>query len=276
MRAREISARDGLLLAVDDYAGDAARLPVLCLAGLLRNGADFADIAGRIAPGRRVIAPHWRGRGRSGRTSDWRSYAAPFLLADLMDVLAALHVPRAHLIGTSLGGLIGLGLASARPNAVASLVLNDVGPEVAGAGLDFVRRATLHTPAQPDLATAAAYLQARLPTLSFRDAAEWQRFARATFREQQGQWVPDWDPAIARTLDAPVPDLWPLWRGARRVPLLLVHGEASNVLAPATVRRMRESRPDMAVVTIAEVGHAPSLSEPAAVAALDSFLEALP
>ncbi|MCC7281680.1 MAG: alpha/beta hydrolase [Acetobacteraceae bacterium] len=276
MLAREVSARDGLLLAIDEYQGDPGRLPVLCLSGLLRNGADFAELAGRIAPQRRVLAPHWRGRGRSGRTRDWRSYAAPFLLAELLDMLAALNVPRAHVIGTSLGGLIGLGLATVRPNAIASLVLNDIGPALAASGLESVRRATLHTPPQPDLAAAAAYLRARLPSLSLRTEDEWQRFARATFREQGGRWVPDWDPAIARTLDQPLPDLWPLWQGAARLPLLLVHGGASDILAPATVARMRTTRPDMAVTTLAGVGHAPTLSEPAAASALDTFLEGMP
>ena len=276
MLAREISARDGLRLAIDDYPGDAARLPVLCLAGLLRSGADFAELAARTAPRRRVIAPHWRGRGRSARTRDWRSYAPPFLLAELMDVLAALHVPRAVVIGTSMGGLVGLGLATARPGALAGLVLNDIGPEIGGAGLDFVKDLTAHTPAQPDLASAAGWLRDKLPWLSLTTDEQWQRFARITFRERDGRWVPDWDPAIARTLDDPVPDLWPLWRGAARVPLLLVHGEASDILAAATVARMRKSRPDMAVATLPGIGHAPTLSEPRAAAAIDRFLEALP
>jgi pimeloyl-ACP methyl ester carboxylesterase len=273
---REISARDGLRLAIDDHPGDGSRLPVLCLAGLLRSGADFAGLARRVAPRRRVLAPHWRGRGRSARTSDWRTYAAPFLLAELMDELAALHVPRAIVVGTSMGGLIGVGLATARPGAVAGLVLNDIGPEVGGAGLDFVKELTARTPAQPDLAPAAAWLRAKMPLLSLDTDEAWQRFAAITFREQGGQWVPDWDPAIARTLDDPVPDLWPLWHGAARVPMMLVHGGASDILSAGTVARMRDGRPDMAVVTLDGVGHAPTLSEPAAAAALDAFLETLP
>lgn len=276
MRPRVISARDGLQLAIDDYPGDARQLPVLCLAGMLRNGADFADVAARIAPRRRVIAPHWRGRGRSQRTTDWRSYAAPFLLAELMDVMAALHVPRAVIVGTSMGGLIGLALATARPCAVAALVLNDIGPEIGGGGVGFVRDLAARTPAQADLATAAAWLRARLPWLSLTTETEWQRFARATFREEGGRWVPDWDPAIARTLDDPVPDLWPIWHGAARVPMLLVHGGASDILSIETVARMRNSRPDLAVVTLQQVGHAPTLSEPACVQALDQFLERQP
>jgi pimeloyl-ACP methyl ester carboxylesterase len=88
--------------------------------------------------------------------------------------------------------------------------------------------------------------------------------------------VPDWDPAIAGTLDEPVPDLWPLWRGAARVPILLVRGGASDVLSAATVLKMRASRPDMPIVTLPDVGHAPSLSEPEAVAAIENFLEGLP
>lgn len=307
---RIVPARDGAALAIEDWPGDPARLPLLCLPGLLRHGRDFAHVAARISGARRVLAPHWRGRGDSPRASDWRLYAPPSLLADLLDQLAALRVRRAIVLGTSLGGLMGLALAALRPGGmlallpvlraagqggglppgvaarllggllrpvrVAGLILNDIGPAVEGGGLDVVRHLTAHMPPQPDFPAAASHLAALLPHLSFRTEAAWLAFARNTYREEGGRLVADWDPAIARTLDAPVPDLWPLWRAARHLPVLVVHGAVSDLLSEATVARMQATHPEMRLARVPGVGHTPSLDEAEAAGALAAFLETLP
>lgn len=305
---RLVPARDGALLAIEDWPGDPARLPLLCLPGLLRHGRDFVHVAARLGGRRRVLAPHWRGRGDSPRAEDWRRYAAPALLADLLDQLAALRVRRAIVLGTSMGGLLGLALAALRPGGVPALlpvlraagegmapgvtrrlvagllrpvrvtglVLNDIGPTVDGGGLDAVRHLTAHMPPQPDWPTAAAGLAALLPHLSFRTGTEWLGFARNTYREEAGRLVADWDPAIARTLDAPVPDLWPLWHAARSLPVLVVHGAISDLLSETTVARMQATHPAMRLARVPGVGHTPSLDEAEAAGPLLDFLETLP
>jgi phosphatidylglycerophosphatase A len=54
--------------------------------------------------------------------------------------------------------------------------------------------------------------------------------------------------------------------------VLLVRGAVSNILLPATVARMQAVRPDMEVVTLPDIGHAPILTEPEALAAIQGFL----
>jgi hypothetical protein len=130
-------------------------------------------------------------------------------------------------------------------------------------------------PALPGLAEAAAYLRARLPDLSFADEAEWRDFAALTYAPgADGRWRPLWDTRIAGLLGGAVPDLWPLFGALAGVPLMLVQGGRSTILEEGTVARMCAARPDMAVVRLAEVGHAPSLAEPGCVPALDAFLNA--
>ena len=191
----------------------------------------------------------------------------------MLDVCAALHLRDVVAIGTSFGGLLCMGLAAARPGLLRAVVLNDVGPEVGHDGADFVRRFVAKDPALPDLDAAAAYLRALLPPLSLTSDEDWREMARLTYAPgADGRWHPLWDTRIARLLGAPVPDLWPLFGGLARRPLLLVHGEASTILLPATVARMRAERPDMAVVALPGIGHAPTLNEPVVVAALTDFL----
>jgi pimeloyl-ACP methyl ester carboxylesterase len=84
---------------------------------------------------------------------------------------------------------------------------------------------------------------------------------------------PQWDTAIARLLQAPTPPLWPLFGALAHVPLQLVWGEASDILLHSTVAAMRAARPDMEVVSLPGIGHAPTLTEPPVLHALATFLE---
>lgn len=271
-----LSAWDGLALAVWEWDGGDAAPPLLCLPGLVRTGADFAGVAQALGAGRRVVAPDYPGRGGSGRSRRVARYAPEACLRDVLDVCAALHLHGVVAIGTSFGGLLAMGLATARPTLLRAVVLNDIGPEIDAAGAAFVREFVASDPALPDLTAGAAHLRALLPQLSLRTEAEWRHMAALTYRQgTDGRWHPHWDLAIARLLEARAPPLWPLFGALAHLPLLLVWGEASDVLAAETVARMRAARPDMTVVALPGVGHAPTLAEPAALAALRGFLAGL-
>src|SRR5581483_11660847 len=129
-------SQDGLRLFYRDYdEAEGAATPVLCLSGLVRNSADFERVAARLAPKRRVIAPDYRGRGRSQYDPDWRRYEPRTYIGDIIDLLTVLGIERTVVIGTSLGGLLGMGLVALQPRLLAGLVLNDIGPELIPGGL---------------------------------------------------------------------------------------------------------------------------------------------
>ncbi|MCX7379072.1 MAG: alpha/beta hydrolase [Alphaproteobacteria bacterium] len=267
-----VSSWDGLALKVHAWGQEGERLPLLCLPGLVRTGLDFEDLAARH-PGRRVVSLDYAGRGGSGRARDVARYAPEACLRDVMEVCAALHLHRAVVVGTSMGGLPAMGLAAARPTLVAGVVLNDIGPEIGSAGQAMVRDFVGHDPAAPDQASAAALLRARLPDLSLKTDAEWLRMAALTYAPgADGRWHPQWDIRIATLLGRPAPPLWPLFGALAGIPVLLVHGGRSTILTGETVARMRAARPDMGYVTLPEVGHAPHLGEPELAAALEEFL----
>jgi pimeloyl-ACP methyl ester carboxylesterase len=273
----------GLALQARDYdaAAGPSRTPVICLHGLTRNSRDFTDLAAMIAGGgRRVLAVDVRGRGRSGwdpNPLNYHVFTYAWDVANLMDALAIRH---AHFVGTSMGGLIVMALASLRPDLVAGAVLNDVGPEIGADGLARISAYVGQPLTVKSWDEAADYVN-RQNAKAFPGYAreDWLRMARRLFVEDN-QGVPslDYDPAIAVLLRGapgiPAPDLWPLWHtlSAGR-PLLLLRGALSDLLEPSIVARMRDTAPHMAYAEIADVGHAPMLDEPEALSAINTFFD---
>ncbi|MBV9528192.1 MAG: alpha/beta hydrolase [Sphingomonas sp.] len=273
-----LTVPDGLRLHYRDHAGDPSRPPLLCLPGLTRNVRDFADLAERYSPRFRVIAFEFRGRGRSDYDHQPQRYVPPTYIADTAALLDHLDVPEAIFVGTSLGGLVTMGMAAVAPHRIAAAILNDVGPELGSAGLERIRSYVGRPVRFPDWDAAARQLAANNASFSARYTHEdWVRMARRTCREDGAEVCMDYDMAIAAPLagagPAPVIDMWPLFRALSTKPLLLIRGERSDLLSAETADRMQEEAPGMRVALVEGVGHAPDLDEPEAVAAIDAFLE---
>jgi pimeloyl-ACP methyl ester carboxylesterase len=276
-RQHHYSAQDGLRLAWREYGdGGAPRPAVLCLPGLTRNARDFHGLAGRIAGRHRVLCPDYRGRGASARDSDWRNYTPSRYVDDLRHLLALANCHRVVVIGTSLGGLLAMALAVVMPGALAGVVLNDIGPDIEAAGLAGIVAHVSENRTQPDLESAAAALESRFPDLSRRDPSVWRRLAENTYRRgEDGRLHRDWDPAIGRAFAHPPEaprDLWPLFGALAAIPTLALRGAISPILSQRGLAAMRAARPDLETLTIDDTGHAPTLDEPEAVAAIDAFL----
>jgi len=278
-RERTISAQDGLALYIREY-GDAiaGRTPLLCLTGLTRNSSDYHDFAAARSADRRVITLDYRGRGRSGYDPDWRNYKPETYIGDIRHMLAATNCHRVIAVGTSLGAMLTMGLAVAAPSALAGAILNDAGPELDPAGisriLDYVGDETPFD----DWEAATARVETLFPSLPITSKEGWRALAERTFRRREdGKLVYDWDTAIVNNLRAmkTLPDLWSLFHALRGVPVLALRGETSDVLSPETFERMGGGMPMLTRVTVPGVGHVPSMEEPAARQAIDTFLQAL-
>jgi pimeloyl-ACP methyl ester carboxylesterase len=264
------SAQDGLRLHARVYgspAGDA--VPVVCLAGLTRNARDFHDLAlhlsQRARSPRRVIAFDYRGRGQSAHDPDWKNYHVLTEAGDVMAGLAALGVGDAGFIGTSRGGLVIFALAAMRPALLKAVVLNDIGPIVEGAGLAQIRAYLDRAPKPASMADAVAIARAAQGTSfpALQDA-DWERSVSAFWRDDKGRLVPDFDPALLKTLEAidlnkPLPVLWPQFEGLFGVPVLAIRGANSTLLSQATLDEMVRRHPRIDAVTVEGQGHAPFL-----------------
>jgi pimeloyl-ACP methyl ester carboxylesterase len=269
-----LSAWDGLSLFVREWRDGNSRAPLLCLPGIVRTSGDFNDLAQTLGAERRVVSLDYAGRGQSGRSRDISRYAPEACLRDVLDVCAALHLHDAIAIGTSFGGLLSMGLAATRLSLLRAVVLNDIGPDIASEGTDDVRRFIGNNAAFTDIDAAVAHLRAVLPPLSLDGDAAWRDMAALTYApDGDGMLRPTWDTRIAGLLNGKTPDLWALFAGLAHLPLLLVRGEASDILLPDTVARMQALRPDMAMISLPGIGHAPTLGEPEVVAILRAFLD---
>lgn len=275
---------DGLALAARDYPPHAAarRLPVVCLHGLTRNAKDFDALARRLAgQGHRVVVPDTRGRGRSAFDPQPMRYLPQTYVGDVVALLDGLDIARAIFVGTSMGGIVTMGVAALLPALVAAAVLNDVGPEVAPEGLARIA-AYAGKPAHIDTwGDARDYVRRIAGTVFPRFGDDdWMAYARLTFREDEtGTPRFDYDPAIAEPikagrLKADPPLAWALFEAlCRERPVLLLRGALSDLVSAQIAAKMQAHAPGLQVAEVPGVGHAPLLDEPAAIAALDEFVQ---
>jgi pimeloyl-ACP methyl ester carboxylesterase len=253
--------------------GPADGAPVVCVHGLTRTGRDFDTLARELAEdGRRVICPDIPGRGLSSWLPDGNLYAVPTYLAVLGPLLQALG--SYDWVGTSMGGLIGMGLASVPGNGLRRMVLNDVGAAIPGAALAGIGAYLGSEPEFKDLAALEAHLRAIHASFGALSPAEWRHLAETSARmTPDGRVVLHYDPAIAVPMrGAPPADvaLWPLWE-VLDLPVLLLRGAESLLLTAETAERMA-AKPGVTLVTVPGCGHAPALMDPAQTGVIRGFL----
>lgn len=275
-----VRTADGLGLYYRDYAGDAAKAPVLCLAGLTRNTRDFEGIAAHLAGGRRVIAADMRGRGRSAYDPNWQNYSVAVEAGDVLKLLEELRIPQAIVLGTSRGGLIASLLALMKPAVLSGVVLNDVGPEIDPRGIariaSYVGRSTPVT-SWDDAVAATRRVNGDMFDM---DDSDWAAMTRANYREENGVPVLDYDLKIGDATRAAMAqpqafDPWALFAAFQPIPLLVLRGANSDLLSAETVAKMKAAKPDMQAADIPKRGHAPLLTEAESKTAIDAFLAGL-
>lgn len=277
MDERHYQADDGIELCYADWGARSAPLTVLCLPGLTRNSRDFTALAARLASRYRVLAPDFRGRGRSARDPDWRNYHPRRYARDIRQLIDALRLERVALIGTSLGGVVSALLAQEGLPALRAVVLNDIGPEIDPQGRARIAGYVGTGRPMRDWADAVQAVRAinerALPDL---DDAEWRAFTQGLCRETaDGTVVFDYDPAIGQAYRAGAGggiDLWPAFRALAGLPVALLRGEHSDILSRDAAARLRAQLPLLELVEIPRRGHTPLLNEPESVAAIEAVL----
>jgi pimeloyl-ACP methyl ester carboxylesterase len=269
-----VSAPDGLRLHVREYGARLApRLSVVCLPGLTRTAADFDVLAPALVKtgGRRVLVVESRGRGRSEYDRDPGNYNLLVEIGDLVAALTALAVGPAVFIGSSRGGLLAMHLCVAHPTAIVGIVLHDIGPVIEPKGLARLRSYVGKLPQPRSFEEGAEILRllfhGQFPKLTgeqWLDAAHrtWQRHDGRGARD--GTLIPTYDVRLSRTLasidiERPLPALWNEFEALKRLPLLVIHGENSDILSAGTVAAMAVRHPGMQTIEVADQGHVPLL-----------------
>lgn len=268
---------DGLRLHYRLYGAATAKAPVLCLPGLTRNWRDYDSLATHLAATRQVYCLDFRGRGGSEYAKDTATYMPATYAGDVEALLTEQGIGKFVAIGTSLGGIVSLILGGLKPERLAALVLNDVGPVIDAAGLERIKGYAGKSQSWPTWVHAARGVaeinESAYPKYKLED---WIAMAKRVARlKSSGRIVFDYDMAIAEPLKTPGAetgvDLWPLFEAVRGVPTLYLRGALSDILSPATLAEM-VARGGGEAVTVPGVGHAPTLDEPVAREAIDALL----
>ncbi|MEO8279119.1 MAG: alpha/beta hydrolase [Ideonella sp.] len=265
--------------------GDANNPRVLvCVHGLSRQGRDFDQLAQAMQDSYRVVCPDVVGRGRSDFLANPMGYQIPAYVSDMVSLLARLNAQTVHWVGTSMGGLIGMGLASLKQSPIERLVLNDVGPAISAQALSRIG-SYLGLPMQwPSVEAAADYLLTISEGFGPHTREQWLALTRPMLKQITGAdgkpaWSTHYDPAIAVPFKAITPEyaaageaaLWQAY-DALRCPTLLLRGADSDLLTAQTARAMTTRGPKAELHEFAGVGHAPTLVQPDQIACVREFL----
>jgi pimeloyl-ACP methyl ester carboxylesterase len=257
--------------------GDPSAPPVVCVHGYTSSAQAFNALARHLQSRFHVLAPDVRGHGDSA-WSPTAAYQYYDQISDLAGFVDQLGLEQFTLIGTSMGGIIAMAYAGAHPDRLARLVINDIGPD-AEVGSQRITQMVGDRPEEfASLEDAMAYRRLISPITAGRSAEDQRELALGVLRQRpDGQWVWKMDPAyIRQRLQKGPPARPPLWPALQRIscPTLVVWGRESDVLSEAQARRMVDVLPQGELVAVPGVGHAPTLVEPAVLAALERFLGA--
>ena len=261
---------------------------VVCVHGLTRQGRDFDTLARALSSDRRVICPDVVGRGRSDWLADPMGYQVPTYVADMVALLARLDVPQVDWVGTSMGGLIGLGMASLRDregrSPVRRLVLNDIGPTIRAEAVQRIG-AYLGVPRRfASEEEAADYLWSISTGFGPHSREQWLALTRPQLRvtnDGQGAgYVSHYDPRIGLAFKAVTPEMAAageamLWQryDTLTCPTLLIRGAESDLLSHETAQAMTQRGPKPRLVELPGIGHAPTLVADDQVALVAGFLQ---
>ncbi len=273
MSTQFFTADDGAKIA---YQVEGEGLPVLCLAGLTRNMADFDYVAPYLS-GVRLIRMDYRGRGQSDYTGA-ATYTVPREGRDAVLLLDHLGVQKAAVLGTSRGGLIGMFLAAVAKDRLLGLCLNDVGPVIERAGLERIFDYVGRNPAAKTYAGVAERMAALNPGFANVPEGRWLADAQKYYLETPDGLRIRYDASLREAFLAAfqgeAPDLWPLWAATAGMPVALIRGANSDLLSPEAYAEMQTRRPDGIYTEVPDRAHVPWLDEAESLQVIRDWLEA--
>jgi pimeloyl-ACP methyl ester carboxylesterase len=257
-----------------EWAGPHGAPTLLCVHGLTRNGRDFDVLAEALSRRYRVICPDVVGRGKSDWLRHPEDYGYPLYLSDMTALIARLDVAAIDLVGTSMGGLIGMMLAAQPGTPIRRLVVNDIGPLIAKEGLERIAAYVGADPGFADLAALETYLRQVSASFGNLTQAQWRHLAEhGARRRPDGKIGRAYDPGIAaafKEIKGDI-DLWPIWDKIA-CPTLVLRGAESDLLRRPDAEAMTMRGPKAKLVEFPGIGHAPALMAAEQIAAIEEFL----
>lgn len=261
---------------------DTKQIPIICVHGLTRNGRDFDSLAGYLSQqGRQVFCPDIVGRGDSDWLKNPLHYTYEQYIADMNTLIARTQAKQVDWIGTSMGGLIGMIMASVPNSPIRRLVLNDVGPQISVKALSRLAKYAGQDPDFTSMEAAIHYFKTIYADFGNLTDAEWLQLTEHSVKEvTPGRFVSKIDHGVKKSQTKSLlawksllnphkalegtlfdVDLWGIWRKVT-CPVLIIHGTHSDILVPKTIEKMCRIHSKIEVVEITDAGHAPALLHP--------------
>jgi pimeloyl-ACP methyl ester carboxylesterase len=245
-----------------EWPGPAGAPTLMCVHGLTRNGKDFDAIAEALSAHYRMICPDMPGRGRSEWLKNGAEYAYPLYVQDCAALIARLDVGTVDWLGTSMGGIIGMMVASQSGTPIRKLILNDIGPYLAKEGLERIASYVGVDPTFPSLEAFEQAIRTLAAPFGALTDAQWRKMTRDMARQRpEGGWGFAYDQRIADAFKAgPIKDvdMWPMWETIR-CPTLVLRGADSDLLTHEVAKEMTLRGPKAKLVELPGIGHAPAL-----------------
>lgn len=253
---------------------------LICVHGLTRVSDDFDALAANLSDTYRVICPDIAGRGASSWLRNPAGYQIPQYVSDMVTLIARLDVESVDWVGTSMGGLIGMGLASLPENPIRKLVLNDVGPSLNPDALARIGEYVGQDVRFDSFEQALLYIKAISQTFGPHSDEQWHKLANDVLRQNaESKWVRHYDLNLALPIKSTTPEMAQAAQGmmwaaydAITAKTLVLRGALSDLLSAETAQKMTERGPKAKVVEIAGVGHAPTLVQPDQIDLVRQFL----
>lgn len=252
---------------------------LLCVHGVTRVSDDFDAMAAVMSDRYRVICPDVVGRGRSSWLANPLGYQLPQYVSDMVTLIARLDVAQIDWFGTSMGGLIGMGVAALKDNPIRKLLLNDIGPTINYAALMRIAEYMGKEVRFPTFEAGVDYIRTIAAPFGPHSDEQWHKLAGDVLREQKdGQWIRHYDPALALAFSSFTQEsaaqsetaLWAVY-DAIQCPVLLVRGSESDLLSRETADLMTQRGPRAALTELAGIGHAPTFMQPEQIALARDF-----
>ena len=252
---------------------------LLCVHGVTRVSDDFDALAAVMSDRYRVICPDVVGRGRSSWLANPLGYQLPQYVSDMVTLIARLDVKQVDWFGTSMGGLIGMGVAALKDNPIRKMMLNDIGPTINFAALMRIAEYMGKEVRFPTFEAGVDYIRTIAAPFGPHSDEQWSKLAGDVLRQQKdGQWSRHYDPAIAQAFSTFTEEnaaqseaaLWAIY-DAIQCPVLLVRGSESDLLSRETADLMTQRGPRAALTELAGIGHAPTFMQPEQIALARDF-----
>ena len=255
------------------------RKVMICVHGLTRSGRDFDRLAQAFCDEYRVICPDVVGRGRSDWLAAPTHYHVPQYIADCVTLVAQLGAETIDWVGTSMGGLIGMGYASLAGCPIRKLVLNDIGPVLQRPAVARIAEFVGKPHHFATFAEGEQYVRTVAATFGPHSDEEWRMLAGNVLLPDGSGFKLHYDPGIAMLFRALV-DMTPVgkdivsWAEYDRIrcPTLAMRGQLSDLLSTDVHAEMATRGPKAQLAVIPGVGHAPTLMHDDQISIIRAFL----